>query len=84
MSKAEILSELPKLKPEERREVLESLWDLEERDLLNGIGPSADEKALLDREHDDFGRRTIPRQKHAKIGEQIRPEEQLLLRATSE
>ena len=54
MSKAEILSELPKLKPEERREVLESLWDLEERDLLNGIGPSADEKALLNREHDDF------------------------------
>lgn len=54
MSKAEILSELPKLKPEDRREVLQCLWDLEERDLLNGVGPSADEKALLDREHEEF------------------------------
>jgi hypothetical protein len=61
MSKAEILSELPKLKPEERREVLESLWDLEERDLLNGIGPSTDEKALLNREHDEF-------EKHPEVG----------------
>jgi len=56
MSKADILSELPKLKPEERRELLESLWELEERDLLNGIGPSSAEKALLDRELEEYQR----------------------------
>jgi len=50
MSKAEILEQLPKLRPEERREILERIWDLEERELLAGRGPTADEKALLDSE----------------------------------
>ena len=45
MSKAEILQELPKLKPDERQEVLERLWDLEDQDLVNGLGPSPEEKA---------------------------------------
>lgn len=39
MSKAERLQELPKLKPDERREVLERPWDLEDQGLLNGLGP---------------------------------------------
>ncbi|PYJ00617.1 MAG: hypothetical protein DME25_20265 [Verrucomicrobia bacterium] len=52
MSKAEILQELPKLKPDERQEVLERLWDLEDQDLVNGLGPSPEEKAILDREQD--------------------------------
>jgi hypothetical protein len=30
MSKAEILSELPRLSPDERAEILQSLWQLEE------------------------------------------------------
>ena len=50
MSKSEILQELPKLKPDERQEVLERLWDLEDQDLVNGLGPSPEEKAILDRE----------------------------------
>lgn len=54
MSKAEILKELPKLKPDERREVLERLWDLEDQDLINGLGPSPEEKAILDRELADY------------------------------
>ena len=48
MSKAEILAELPKLKAEERRQVFERLCELQERDLLEGQGPTAEEKELLD------------------------------------
>lgn len=56
MSKAEILKELPKLEPSERREVLERICELEERDLLNGVGPSAEEKAILEREWEEYQR----------------------------
>ena len=48
MSKAQILAELPKLKAEERRQIYERLCELQEQDLLNGAGPSAEEKKLLD------------------------------------
>jgi hypothetical protein len=48
MSKAEILAELPKLKAEERTQVFERLCQLQEDDLLNGVGPTAEEKNLLD------------------------------------
>ena len=54
MSKAEILQELPNLKPEERQEVLDRLWDLTEQDVVRGISPTAEERALLDRELDDY------------------------------
>ncbi len=54
MSKAEILQELPNLKPEERQELLERLWDLTEQDVVRGISPTAEERALLDRELDDY------------------------------
>ncbi len=48
MSNAEILAELPKLKAEERREIYQRLCELQEQDLLNGAGPSEEEKKLLD------------------------------------
>jgi putative addiction module component (TIGR02574 family) len=54
MSKSDILQELPKLALEERREILERICELEESDLLNGGEPSAEEKALLDRELEDY------------------------------
>ena len=54
MSKAEILKELPALQPDDRREIFERLCDLEERDLLAGHGPTAEEKTLLDREMEDY------------------------------
>jgi putative addiction module component (TIGR02574 family) len=54
MSKAEILKELPALQPDDRREIFERLCDLEERDLLAGLAPTAAEKALLDREMEDY------------------------------
>ncbi len=54
MSKVEILQELPRLRPEERQEIMDRICELEERDLLDGAGPTAAEKALLDRELEDY------------------------------
>jgi hypothetical protein len=42
MSKAEILEELPRLSPQERGEILDHLWRLEE-----ASGPTAHEAQLL-------------------------------------
>jgi len=42
MSKAEILAELPKLSAQDRGEILDQLWRLEE-----SAGPTEREKALL-------------------------------------
>ena len=56
MSKAEIIGQLPKLKPNERREILDRICELEEQDLLNGVGPTSEERALLDREFEDYRR----------------------------
>ena len=54
MSKSEILEELPKLKADERREIFERICEMEELALLNGSEPSAEEKALLDRELEEY------------------------------
>lgn len=54
MSKTEILAELPKLKPDDRREILDRIWELDEQDLLQGSGPTPEEKTLLDRELEDY------------------------------
>jgi hypothetical protein len=48
MSTAKILAELPRLKVDERRRIYQRLCELQEQDLLNGAGPSEDEKKLLD------------------------------------
>ncbi len=52
MSKAEILDELPKLKPEERHEVLEKIYEIEriaEDDWLDADDPLTDsDKALIE------------------------------------
>ena len=48
MSSAEILAELPKLKAEERKQVFQRLCELQEADLLHGVGPTEEEKKLLD------------------------------------
>lgn len=48
MTKADILSELPRLKAEERLQVFERLCQLQEEDLLRGFGPTDHEKKLLD------------------------------------
>jgi hypothetical protein len=56
MGKAEILAELPKLKAEERTQVFERLCELQERDLLEGHGPTPEERRLLDRALAEFER----------------------------
>lgn len=56
MSKAEILAELPRLKAEERTQVFQRLCELQEEDILRGVGPSAQEKAILDEALADFQR----------------------------
>jgi hypothetical protein len=63
MSKAEILAELPKLQPEDRRQVFERLCELQEEDLLQGVGPTDREKLLLDQalvEFEKDGDRGVP------------------------
>jgi hypothetical protein len=54
MSKAEIISELPKLALAERREIFERICELEDRDMINGDQPAADEKTLLDQELEEY------------------------------
>ena len=53
MSKTELLEEISKLTPEERSEIWDALWTLEERHLLGSNGPSDDERAVLDREMEE-------------------------------
>ncbi len=55
VSKMEILAELPKLELADRREIFDRICEMEERDLLNG-GATEEEKALLDREVEEYRR----------------------------
>ena len=48
MSKADILAELPKLRTEERDQVLRRLCELQEEDIVRGPGPGDAEKRILD------------------------------------
>ncbi len=54
MSKAEIMAALPGLGLVERREILERIYEIDEKDLLKGGEPNADEKRLLDRELEEY------------------------------
>jgi len=54
VSKSDILNELPRLKSAERREIFDRLCEIEEIDLLQGGSPTAEEKALLDQELEDY------------------------------
>jgi putative addiction module component (TIGR02574 family) len=54
MSKAELLEEISKLTPEERGEIWDALWTLEERQMLGSSAPSDHEKEVLDREMEDY------------------------------
>ena len=48
MGKAEILAALPGLKADERRQVFQRLYELQDEDILQGSEPTADEKRVLD------------------------------------
>jgi putative addiction module component (TIGR02574 family) len=51
----EILAELPNLELADRREIFDRICEMEERDLLAG-GATDEEKALLDREMEEYRR----------------------------
>jgi hypothetical protein len=56
MSTREILAELPRLKAEERNQLFQRLCQLQEADLLNGIGPTDAERKMLDDALTEFER----------------------------
>ncbi len=56
MSKAEILSELPKLPADDRDQVLRKLCELQEEEMIRGAGPGAAEKRILDEALAEFER----------------------------
>jgi len=56
MSKADILAELPKLRIDERDQVLRRLCELQEEDIVRGAGPNAAEKRILDEALAEFER----------------------------
>ena len=59
MSKSEILAALPKLSSQDRAEILQQLWSLEEEEAVRK-GPSSEEKQLLDRELADYEKSNDP------------------------
>jgi hypothetical protein len=72
VSKTEILAELPKLKAEERILVFERLCELQENDLLQGVGPTAEERKLLDSILADFERDGDPGRPWREVLQAIR------------
>ena len=76
MSKMEILAELPKLDVADRREIFDRVCEMEERDLLTG-GATDEEKALLDRELEEYRRNpeagSTWNEVEARIRKQSRP-----------
>jgi putative addiction module component (TIGR02574 family) len=73
MSKADILEQLPKLQPAERRELLDRLYDLCEQDLFDGERPSPAEKALLDQELADYQKDRSPGEPWEQVEARLRP-----------
>ncbi len=72
MSKADILRELPRLPLGERREIFERIVELEDQDLLKGGEPTPEEKALLDRELEEYQRSPDAGSSWEEIKERVR------------
>lgn len=71
VSKAEILAELPLLKAEDRSQLLDRLCELQENDLLHGIGPSPEDRKALDTAQADFERDRNPGRPWREVLESI-------------
>lgn len=56
MSTTEILAELPKLDPKARSRIFQRLCELQEADLLQGTGPTPEERQILDEALAEFRR----------------------------
>jgi putative addiction module component (TIGR02574 family) len=72
MSKAEILRELPRLPLGERREIFERIVELEDQELLKGGEPTPEEKALLDRELEEYQRSPDAGSSWEEVKERVR------------
>lgn len=83
MSKADILAELPKLGLEDRREIFERIGELEERELLNGGKPTAEETALLDRELAEYRQNPEAGSTWNEVEARLRTPSRLLVGASS-
>ena len=56
MSTTQILAELPKLDPEARSRIFQRLCEFQEADLLQGAGPTPEERQILDEALAEFRR----------------------------
>ncbi len=72
MSKADILAELPKLRTDERDQVLRRLCELQEEDIVRGSGLGAAEKKILDDALADFLRDGNPGRPWREVLQRLR------------
>jgi hypothetical protein len=72
VSKAEILAELPRLRAEDRIDLFERLCELQENDLLQGIGSGAEERQTLDEALAEFERDGQPGRPWREVLQSVR------------
>jgi putative addiction module component (TIGR02574 family) len=72
MSKTEILDELPKLTPDERREILARLLALDDTEWLDGGELSDEEKAILEARLDEYDKNPRTGSSWAEVQARIR------------
>ena len=77
MSKAEILSELPKLPADERDQVLRKLCELQEEEIMRGAGPGVVEKRILDDALAEFERDGNPGRPWREVLQRLRAKHSL-------
>jgi hypothetical protein len=77
MSKAEILSELPKLRAEERDQVLKKLCELQEEEIIRGPGLGVAEKRILDDALAEFERDGNPGTPWREVLQRLRTKQAL-------
>lgn len=73
MSKSEILAELLRLNWEDRRAIFDRLCEMEERDVLTGTA-TPEEKALFDRELEEYRRNPDAGSTWDDVQARIRPQ----------
>jgi len=72
MSKTELLEEFSKLSPDERNEIWDALWTMEERHLLGISAPTSAEKDVLDEELEEYGKSSEPGKPWSEVESRLR------------
>jgi len=72
MSTREIIAELPKLTPDERRQILSKLLALDDTEWLDGGELSNEEKAILEARLDEFDKNPRAGSSWAEVQARIR------------